>query len=214
MNLFDTGGTTAQDTESLLRLIREQSAAEVMQLRARTEERLQRMRAAAESEAESFRTAARRQGEERGHRDAAKLLARADADSHRQFLWARETLIEEVLTQARQQLAALPNDTETAEILASLIREALLVLPAGAVRVRVPPSRVPILDQHIAGAVGDSRHAVTFAGDPTVSDGVIVETKDARLCFDNTFAARIGRRLTRLRRLIAGALLSEEGGVR
>ncbi len=212
MNLFDDTSTTAQETESLLRLIREQSAAEVTQLRARTEEHLQHIRAAAASEAESFRTAARSQGEERGRREAAKLLARAEAESHRQILWARESLIEEVLGQARQQLAALPGEPGAAEIFARLVREALLVLPAGTVRVRVPASCASFVDRLIAEGAGE--HALTAVVDPTVPDGAIIETDDARLCFDNTVDARIRRRMPQLRRLIVEALLSEEGAAR
>ncbi len=209
MNRIDADGPPAADAEGLLRLLREQSAGEAAQLRAQTEDRARHIRLAAETEAQSFRAAARAEGEERGHRHAAKVLALAEAESHRQLLWAREGVIDQAIAGARARLAAFAAMPEAPERLAQLIGEGLSVLPPGPVRVRVPPAYAPLLDRGARERVAGGEWTVTFAADAAVPDGVLVETEDGRLCFDNTFAARIRRRKQRLRRLVAAALLLE-----
>ncbi len=210
MNRMDAGSSPAQDTDTLLRLIRDQSAVEAAQLRAQVQDRVRRIRLAAEAEADAFRRAARAEGEGRGQRQAAKLLARAEADSHRRLLWARESVIENAIARARARLARFATAPEAPAVLTQLLREALAELPPGPVRVRLPAEYEPLLDCGVRGSMPGGHWTVTFVTDPTVPDGMLVETEDGRLCFDNTFAARIGRRRSQLRGLLAAALV---GGV-
>lgn len=209
MNRIDADSPPAPDAEGLLRLMREQSAGEAAQLRAQTEDRVRRIRVAADLEAQSFRAAARAEGEERGRRQAAKLLVLAEAESHRQLLWAREGVIDQAIACARARLAAFAAMPEAPERLAQLIDEGLAALRPGPARVRLPPAYAPLLDRGVRDRVTAGHSSVTFAADANVPDGVLVETEDGRLCFDNTFAARIRRRKQRLRRLVAAALLSQ-----
>jgi hypothetical protein len=80
---------SAPASASLAALIREQSAAEVVQILADADERAQRSRAAAEAEAQSVRAQAERLGTERGRRRAAELLAIAEAESRMELLRGR-----------------------------------------------------------------------------------------------------------------------------
>lgn len=208
MNRMEVGSSPAQDTDTLLRLIRDQSAAETVQLRAQLQERVRHIRLAAEAEADSFRRAARAEGEGRGHRQAAKLLARAEADSHLQLLWAREGVIEDAIARARVRLAAFAATPEAPAVLSQLLHEAFAELPPGPVRVRLPAEYEPLLDRGVRDSVADGHWTVTFATDPAVPNGILVETEGGRLCFDNTFDARIRRRRPQLRRLLAAALLA------
>lgn len=207
MNRMDRGSSPAPDLDTLLRLIRDQSAAETAQLRAQVEDRARHIRLAAEAEADAFHRTARAEGERRGQRQAAKLLARAEADSHRRILWARENVIDDAIARARERLARFASAPEAPAVLTHLLREALAELPPGPVRVRLPVAYEPLLDCGVRDSTAEGHWTVSFVADPTVPDGILVETEDGRLCFDNTFAARIRRRQPQLRRLMAEALV-------
>jgi V/A-type H+-transporting ATPase subunit E len=192
----------------LVAVIREQCAAEAAGVIAQAQERAQRARTAAAADAQAFRDAAERDGEERGRRRAAEIVALANADSHREWLRAREQLIDTTCGQAWMELARFPEMPHAARVLAALIHEALAVLPPGALRVQVPEGYERILDDTKRKLVIPDGHAVRIENAGIV-DGVIVETEDGRLRFDNSFEARVSRRRETLRRLVAEILFSE-----
>jgi V/A-type H+-transporting ATPase subunit E len=207
----DTSNTAVLETAALVALIHEQSAAEAAEVLAQGHERAQRIATAAAAEAEALRAAARREGEERGRRRAAKLLAAAEAESRRQWLWEREALLQDAIDRARERLARFPALPDAGRKLTDLIRAALQALPNGAVRVRLPEAYAPLLDAGVRTAVAGQREALQFESGVVPEGGIIVETDDGRLRFDNSFEARIRRRMHRLRRIVADVLLAEEG---
>ncbi|MFI5397311.1 MAG: V-type ATP synthase subunit E [Candidatus Binatia bacterium] len=204
-------GAAGAEVAMLLRLIREQAAAEIADMRARAHERAARLRATADAEAEAIRAGARSAGESRGNLRAATLLAVVETQSHLELLSAREALIERVIARARALLARFPTIPQATERLTNLIREGLQALPPGPVRVRTPREYEPLLDEAIRSSLNTDHRAVAFATDPELAGGVVVEVDDGRLRFDNSFDGRIRRRMYRLRRLAADMLLGEEG---
>jgi V/A-type H+/Na+-transporting ATPase subunit E len=200
--------TSGSGAARLVGFIREQCAVEADTVIAQAQERAQRARAAAAAEAESIRAAARRQGEARGRRRAAEILTLADAESHREWLQAREQLIDAAIAQAWHALARFPEMPDATQVLTRLIAEALAALPPGAVRIHVPEAYDAIFDaaQH-TGAIPNGR--VVHVEKAALAGGVIVETEDGRVRFDNSFDARGRRRREALRRLVADTLFSE-----
>lgn len=199
---------SAPDSARLVAVIREQCAAEVADLIAQAEARAQRVRAEAEAEAQTIRDAARREGEERGRRRAAEIVALAHAASHRTWLAAREQLIDAAIGQAWLELAGFAKLPDATQILAALVHEALGVLPPGPVRVQIPEGYGRILNEVECQLVVPDGHSVRVEK-AAIPDGVIVETEDGRLRVDNSFAARAGRRKDSLRRLVAEVLFAD-----
>ena len=197
------------EATALIRLIHDQCTAEVEEMRAQARQRVERSLAAADAEAESIRAAAHREGAERGQRQAARLRAVAEAESRRQRLLDREHLIEDALRQARAQLEAFAEMPAAAEILAALVHEGLQAVPAGPVRVRVPQGYERLTGAAAGEGSAASPRTVRFEVDAVPGGGVIIESDDGRLRFDNSFAARIRRRATRLRRQAADILFAE-----
>ena len=195
-----------QDARGLAALILEQSAAEIDQLRADAQERIARTRAAAAAKVESIRSAAVREGEQRGRRRAASLLAVAEARSRLRVLHAREAHIDDALAHARSQLANLTNVPDAPAVVTALIREALQVLQPGPVRVQLPESLAALLDSSTRRQLGAGRWALHFETAPVPGGGVIVETDDGRLRFDNSIEARFRRAAAYLRQLAAELL--------
>jgi vacuolar-type H+-ATPase subunit E/Vma4 len=145
-------------------------------------------------------------------------LAEAETRGHREWLWARERLLANVLARVETQLAASPVRPDTAEQLARLVDEALAVLPREPLCVRVAANYAALVDAALkargaggrpyrvdaAASVTGRRATATIAG-----GGVIVETEDGRLCFDNSFATRIRRQHDELRGAAAAILFAE-----
>jgi len=198
-----TAGPRADDAQRLATLIREQATDESTQARAAAREQAERIQTAAKAEVESIRTAAEQEGEARGRRRAAEILAVARAQQRMSLLQVRESLIETALAQAHDRLAATPLDAET---LASLIREALPLFPAGPVRVRIAASDLAKLSPDTRQELGAGRWELRLEPDTIPDGGVVLESTDGRLYFDNSLAARPARQRDRLRRLTASIL--------
>jgi vacuolar-type H+-ATPase subunit E/Vma4 len=196
----------AQDAGALAALIREQSATEIAQLLADAHARAARVQATASAELESIRAAAAREGEERGRRRAAALLAVAEAQSRLKLLQVREHHIDEALGRAHTQLSTLHGVPNPRQIVASFVREALRALEPGPVRVRLPAAEAALLDEATRRQLGAGRWALHFESAALPGGGVIVETEDGRRRFDNSIAARCRRRAPQLRRLAAQLL--------
>jgi V/A-type H+-transporting ATPase subunit E len=210
MKSIDALHAAGSDAATLLRLIREQAAAEIAEMQGRAQQRAARLRASADTEAEAIRAGARSSGESRGRLRAAKLLAAAETQSHLGLLVAREALIEKVIARARTRLARFSSFPQAADRLAELVREGLEALPAGPVRVRMPHDCELLLDEAIRRSLTSDRGAVTFTADDGLMGGVVLEVDDGRVRFDNSFDGRVRRRMYRLRRLAADMLLGEE----
>jgi len=198
--------TAAQDTGSLAALIRQQSAVEIEQLLADAHAHAERIRASAAAEVASIRAAAAREGEQRGQRRAAALLATAEAQSRLKLLHAREAHIDDVLARATARLTTLAGVANGRDVVASLIREALAVLEPAPVRVRLAESQAALLDDATRRQLEAGRWALRFEPEQIAGGGVIVETEDGRQRFDNSIAARFRRRMQELRQLAATQL--------
>ncbi len=196
---------------TLASLIRDQSAAEVEEMQTEARQRAERILAAADAEAESIRAAAHGEGSARGQRQAARLCAVAEAETRRQRLLDREQLIEDALQRARTQLEGFAQMPMAAGILADLVREGLRAVPAPAVRARIPAGYERLAEAAAASErPGAMPPSVRFEFDAVPGGGVIVESADGRLRFDNSFAARIRRRAAQLRRVAADVLFADD----
>jgi vacuolar-type H+-ATPase subunit E/Vma4 len=209
MTPAQTFDPAVSDTDRLVQSIREQCAAEVAAVTAQSRERAQRIADAADAEVDRIQQAARRDGEDSGRRQAAKLLAAAEAESRLRWLGDREALVEEAIGCARQRLDDLPNLPGAVQLLAELIRESLQPLPPGAVRIRLPDTSLQLLSAALRAELAAQRWTLRFETDHIPGGGVIAETENGRLRFDNSFAARTRRGIDRLRRAVADELLAQ-----
>jgi vacuolar-type H+-ATPase subunit E/Vma4 len=195
-----------QDTRRLVDLIREQSASEVAQLLADAQARVTRIGDAASADVKAIHAATVRDGEQRGQRRAAALLAVAEAQSRLTLLREREACIDKALALARQRLANLSTLPNAAAMVRGFIREALSALEPGPVRVQIPAEQAALLDAATRRQLGAGRWALRFETAPVPGGGVIVETEDGRRRFDNSINVRVGRRAQQLRQLAAQLL--------
>jgi V/A-type H+-transporting ATPase subunit E len=195
------------DAQHLAAVIRAQAADESVQVLDTAREQAARIRAAADAEAAAIRSAAEREGAARGQRRATELLAVARAEQQRQWLHAREALIEVAFASARarwRELATLPGGGDA---LAGLVREALPLFPDGVVRLRVAERDAALLTREVLAALEERRWSLRVDPDSGAGGGVILESEDGRLRYDNSLDARSARGRDRLRGLAAAVLL-------
>lgn len=194
------------EAESLAALIREQSAAEAGAVVEQAHEHTARMRATGAEQIAHIEGAAREEGRARGRREAAQLLAGAEAECQRRYLQARERLIEQTIARARERLAALASHPNAAAVLDRLIVEAVRALPPGPVRVLMPGSYAGLLGAKQVQRLGGERIQIQTQEEFPPGGGVVLETPDGRLRFDNSFEGRIRRMHDGIRRAAATAL--------
>ncbi|MCK6555828.1 V-type ATP synthase subunit E [Candidatus Binatia bacterium] len=202
---MNTIPATALEAESLAALIREQSAAEAAAVVAQGRERAERIREAGARQVERVEHDAREEGTARGRREAAQLLAAAETECQRRYLQARERLIEESIAHASERLAGLATRPDAAIVVERLIAAGLQILPPGPVRVSMPEAYAGLLDAAALDRLGGARIEIKLQPDFPSGGGVILETPEGRLRFDNSFGARLRRLADRLRRAVAEA---------
>jgi vacuolar-type H+-ATPase subunit E/Vma4 len=195
--------------DDLQRLVREQAAEEMRTLRAATEVRVADTRARAEAQVGTIRDAARRDGEEKGRREAAKVLAVAATESQQMWLRAREDLLDAAVHRVQVQLDEFRAIPEAGRILGRLLEEAVGALPPAPLRVRAPQGYAQLLDEEALTRICRDHCTLQFDVDAVPGGGVIVETIDGRLRFDNSFGERLRRKRHEVRRLLGQILISE-----
>jgi len=98
---------------------------------------------------------------------------------------------------------------EAGGILRGLIEEAVRALPPGPLRVRAPQGYAQLLDEEALTRICRDQCTLQFEVDAVPGGGVIVETIDGRLRFDNSFGERLRRKRHEVRRLLGQILISE-----
>jgi vacuolar-type H+-ATPase subunit E/Vma4 len=199
----------AHEARSLASVIAAQAAAEAAQIVADARAAADRVRAAADSEADELQAAARREGEKRGNRRAARLLALVETEGRRRWLEAREALIEEAIHRAAERLKCFAALEGAGEALMALLDEGLRVMPDGPVQAVIPRGYRPLVDETALARLTQDGRQVGVKWNDGPGDGVVLQSESGRLRFDDSFAARIRRRHDRLRKVAAQVLLAE-----
>jgi vacuolar-type H+-ATPase subunit E/Vma4 len=126
---------------------------------------------------------------------ARERLARADWEAAREALQDRERWMAAVAEAGMGRLCAHGGDSEQRrQEIGALIGEALAVLPAGSFDVAVGAEDAALVaaDQARLAELAP-RVPLCVRADDTVRGGCRVQARDARVSFDNTYAARAHR---------------------
>ena len=178
--------------------------------RAEAEKTLARARAVAQAETEKTLAKAHERARQRGE----MVVRAAGQELARRKLQAREEIVREVLAEAERRLAA-SSGAAYRQTIARLAAAAARELPADEVVLRVGGGGEKLaaaaLDAEIHDALaGDGRNTrLRIELEPSAPRGVVAESADGRLRWDNTFAARLRRQHAALRRLLAPLLFEE-----
>jgi V/A-type H+-transporting ATPase subunit E len=179
--------------------------------RAEAEKAVAAARAAAQSDAEKVLSGARDQARRR----ADMILRSAGQEISRRKLRAREEIIQQAMDQAEEQMSALSGEAYR-EVLARLSVAAIREMRADRFIVKVAPAegddlRLESLPRDIAAALAKEGRMAAIRIEPLsgLGRGVLVESEDGRMRWDNTLGARLRRLRSDLRRQIAPVLFEK-----
>lgn len=185
--------------------------------RAQTEKILADARAKAETVRQNYR--------EQAAAERAKILERAAQDSERtqregvataqlrartQQLADREKLLDKVFQTATQQLAEVQKGQEYAQIARQLLHEALAYLGSPTAKVRMDAITRQHLTDQVLADISKERKVEVSIGEPLENGmGVIAESPDGRLRYENTLETRLSRMQNSLRTPVYHLLMGE-----
>lgn len=123
----------------------------------------------------------------------------------------REKLLDQVFSTAMEDLPSVLKWTDYPEIAQNLLREAILQLRANQVVVRADQATQAVLTQAALQSLEQELNVKISMGEPLAQGtGVMVETNNSRLQFDNTLETRLRRMQNSLRLPVYHILMGEK----
>jgi vacuolar-type H+-ATPase subunit E/Vma4 len=158
--------------------------------------------------------AARKQILERAHEEAERLrsqaLATTQLKARKMQLEHRETLLDRVFNAVRQQLPEVQQSKDYDQIAFSLLSEALTQLMATNAVIRADERTLRLFTRGVLDDISKGMKANLQLGQPLQKGiGVIVETSDRHLQYDNTLETRLNRMQSGLRSTVYRILMGE-----
>ena len=149
------------------------------------------------------------------HQEADRLRGQAIATTEMKArtmeLGHREKLLEKVFTASRQQIASVQQWTDYPEIAQRLVREAVAQIRSKQVKIRADAHTQSLLTSQMLDQISkDSGVSLTLGEPLTQGTGVVVETADGHLQFDNTLETRLNRLQNTLRAPVYRILIGEK----
>lgn len=178
------------------------------------------------AEAKLKAEAIRKKGQEQAAAEKADILGRARQDAERlrgqvlattqmkartTELEHREMLLNNVFAASRKQISSVQQWTDYPQIALRLLHEALSQLKAAKVTVRADAVTQKLYtDTVLAGLAQEFGSKISLGKPLEKGTGVIVETEDGHLQFDNTLETRLGRLQNNLRSPVYRLLIGEK----
>ena len=145
------------------------------------------------------------------------MTAGIEHELRKNWLQCREAVFDEMMARALDQVENLTG-IERRRSLERLLTEALRAMGPADVRVRANEACAAALEAEVVEAARQAAWgeagagvAVHIAVDPRVKPGLVVESLDGRLLFDNTYATRLARTRSEMRASLQAFSRAEEG---
>jgi V/A-type H+-transporting ATPase subunit E len=196
--------------QAILDAIRASGKAQVREIEASVQARAGEILAEAQAEARRLRDKARAAAAAPAAVERARILHQARFESLQIVANAREEFVDTTLLETERRLANLRMETAHGAVLHSLTREALIALNGslkeiGQTRLEADPRDKWLLE----GILGDLRLNLPIDCVLECQGGLTAKSEDGRVVVINTFAARLERAMSHVRRYLAA--LIEDG---
>ena len=197
--------------EALRQAIMQDAREEVERILADARARAKDIRARAEARANAERETMM----QRAHREAetarGRVIAQAQMEAQTLKLRRREGMLERPFTEARRQLASVPQRPEYEQIACRLVREAARHLDADSALVRADVETREVLSSEVVAELSGELGVYLGPGEPLErGTGVVLETPDGHRRYDNTLENRLARTRDALRTPVYHILIGEE----
>ncbi len=178
------------------------------------------------ADAQAKADAARQQAYEQAERERRQILERAQQEAERirgqkvastqlkarnLQLGSREKLLDKVYQTALQELPTVQQWTDYPEIAQTLLREALSQLRANDVKIKADPKTMSLFSDGLLDELSREMNKQIHRGEPlTRGIGVIVESANGHMQYDNTLETRLERMWNSSRSPIHHLLMGEQ----
>ncbi len=193
--------------EDIIAALDEECRGECQAIFQEAEREARRILEQAEAEAEGIRQSKREKMIASAESEAAALLYSARLRAKNLAVGVKESILEQVLEGAREEVQKLRTDPRYSLLMSSLLEEAMAVVGDQGV-LHVDPRDREIAERLLAQAGLDGRFSIE--ADLDCSGGLVVSDREGRINIVNTFDERLKRAKERLKLEITRILFGEE----
>jgi vacuolar-type H+-ATPase subunit E/Vma4 len=202
--------TLDENIEMLSRSILSDANNEAEEILAEGRSKADAIRQHAQQQAAAERARTLDQATREADRIRSQAVATTQLKARTMSLEHREQLLDKVFTAAREQLPSLEQWGDYNEIALGLVREALTQLQASDVVVHADATTAKLLTKDVLKQLEDDLKIKLVLGKPLeTGTGVLVESSDGHLTFDNTLQTRLSRLQSLLRSPVYHLLMGE-----
>lgn len=199
-----------ENVETLSRAILSDARQEAEQIKADAEVKAQAIRQRAQQQAEAERAEILARAAQEAERLRSQVIATTQLKARTQQLEHREKLLDKVFTAAREQLSTIEQWSDYEVIALHLLREALQQLKVSNAQVQADELTQKLLTPEVvADLARELKVEIEVDGALKEGTGVIVETSNGRLHYDNTLETRLSRLQNVLRSSVYHLLMGE-----
>jgi vacuolar-type H+-ATPase subunit E/Vma4 len=196
--------------EALKRAIFRDVQDEAGQIQADGKEKAEAILKRAEEQAELERKQILERARQEAERLRGQVIASAQLKARTLQLEHREKLLEKAFQGARERLGSLQKRSDYDKIAVQLLREAVVQLNASEAHIRADARTQKILDGAMEGLSKELNFKPSVKETLEQGTGVIVETADGHLHYDNTLETRLERLKDSLRSPVHQVLMGEK----
>jgi V/A-type H+-transporting ATPase subunit E len=202
--------TQVGDIEMLERAILTEAQDEAEQIKAEAKAKVEAIRTRAQERAEAERKAILDRARQDAERLRGQAVATAQLKARSLQLSHREQLLERVFKTVRERLPDAQKRPDYDQIVALLVREALVQLRVNKAQVRADKTTQEILEKRVLDESSKELKGQFTSGEVLEEGtGIVVDAADGKLHYDNTLETRLQRLEGTLRAAVYKALIGE-----
>jgi V/A-type H+/Na+-transporting ATPase subunit E len=199
-----------ENIETLSRAILSDAQDETEQVKSEALSKADAIKQRAQAQAEAERKAILEQATQEAERLRSQALATTQLKARALELEHREKLLERVFKAVREQLPSIQQKADYDRIAIDLVREGITQLNAKNANLHADKTtQKTLMDHGLDKISGDLKASISFGTPLERGTGVIVETAEGRLNFDNTLETRLNRLQNELRSSVYRLLVGE-----
>jgi vacuolar-type H+-ATPase subunit E/Vma4 len=199
-----------ENIELLERAILNDARAEAVQILAEAQTRADEIRQRAQKQAAAERAEILQHASQEAERLRSQAIATTQLRARTLQLDHREKLLDKVFKAAREQIPSVEQWGNYDQIVLHLLRESLVQLAVKKVNIRADASTGKLLSEKVLAEIAaDLKLELKQAHPLDKGTGVVVETHDGHLHFDNTLETRLNRLQNLLRAPVYHLLMGE-----
>ena len=199
-----------ENIESLSRAMESEAKTEAEQIRTNAQAKADEIRQRARQQAETVRNEILARAQQEADRLRGQVIATTQMKARTLELDHREKLLDGVFDAARKQLSSIEQWSEYNQIALKLLQEAVQQLGASKVTVRADEQTQKALSKQTLEQMSKDLSAEISMGKPLEQGmGIVSETADGHLQFDNTLETRLDRLQNGLRSPVYRILIGE-----